>query len=133
MMNPEGLEFIREELNMSDSEFRENYLRKNKVYAENNQDYNAGRGIRCGGCKRRIAVENLRQVGGLNYHPRCFKERVLEKMETTMALEGHPLPSETIVMEWLLKTARVMDDGLVRMAETDYDEDVAEAVKEALS
>ena len=111
----------RNELAMSDEEFKKNYLESNATWWRNFEEYHHGK-IPCAECGRVITrSKTLRPFGGKNYDPRCFKKFVLQEMKYYFGLDGEPLPSRCLEFEWMLRVTRVMDGGLVKLAETDID------------
>jgi hypothetical protein len=113
------------ELEMSDADFRENYLADNRVWFANygNQHQRSYGGVFCAwpACEEELTAETMRPNGGVNYCPRHFKERALQEMKHHFGLEHVPTPNLIQRFEWMLRVARVMDGGLVKMAETDVE------------
>ena len=114
---------IKEELAMSDEEFRANYLEENTAWLEHYEEYH-GRchgGVFCAeyNCRQSLTAENMRPNGGRNYCPKHFKQLAILEMKHFFGLEYGPSPQQIESFEWMMKVARVMDGGLIKLAETD--------------
>ena len=112
----------KEELAMSDEEFRENYLDENRKWIEHYGAYHATAygGVHCAnwGCNEELTAETMRPDGGKNYCPRHFKEKAMAELKHFFSLEHPPTPQQIETFEWQMRVVRVMDGGLVKLAET---------------
>lgn len=115
---------IKRELEMSDRDFKRNYRMKNMQWwrtFKGHHDKIYG-GVYCAGCGEKIPSSyKIRNFGALNYDTPCFRQKVMGHLAYMMSLEFGPTPDQVVEAEWLIKAARVMDGGLVKLAETDED------------
>lgn len=104
------------ELSLNDAEFERVYLQKNEEWWGENVKEGS---IQCAraSCGKRISLsKDFRPNGGKNYCTSCYKEEVLEFARSCRPFDT---PENILSLEWHLRVTRVLDGGLIRLAETD--------------
>lgn len=109
------------ELSLSDEEFKKSYIQENEKWWSDFFGFHkriAG-AVLCANCEEKISSpKKLRPLSGKNYCEPCFAKVGLEDVQHNL---NYSTPSNILYTEWILKVARVMDRGLVRLALTDED------------